>query len=132
MKNLYYYNFYFLTVFSKLVNKRNTDYAFSGMSYLTLLMGSNVFTILSLIAKYETIEINPIVYSMLVMLPIMGINYLLLIRNNKSENIINLYAEKWKSKEKYNSIFLIFFLIYVVLSVISCGYTAYLIKNHLM
>ena len=131
MKNIYYYSFYFLSAFIKIVNKRNKDYAFSGMAFLVMLMTFNVFTILSFTIKYEIIEINPYILSIFIMLPLMGINYYFLISNNKSRGIINLYEEKWKLK-KNDFIYLIVFLFYVIISILSCGYAAYLIKNHQM
>lgn len=130
MGNVYFYSYFFLSSFIKVINKRNGDYRFSGMALLTMFMGFNVFTIISIIFKGKINTINPFLISILITLPLFAINYFFLIGNDKSEIIYTCFRKKWKTEKKKGIIYLIFFLLYAVISLISCGYIAYLIKNH--
>lgn len=132
MKNFYYYSFYFLSFFIKAVNKRNNDYKFSGMAFLTMLMGINLFTIVSILFKYEIYSINPYIFSLIVAIPLLVLNYNFLYRNNKGKEIFSFYNKKWRLNKKEGMIYLFAFLLYIITTMFFGGYVAYLIKNHLM
>lgn len=132
MKDLYYYSFYFLSIFSKALNKRNTDYAFSGVAFLTTFMGFNVFTIFFFFKKHRMIEINPYFLSIVIMLPLLAINYYCLISNNKSGKIIDEYKKRWHLRKKGDYTYLIILLVYIIASMSLCGYAVFLVKNDLM
>ncbi len=132
MKTFYYYSFYFLSFFINAVNKRNNDYKFSGMGFLTVLMGINLFTIVSILYKYEINKINPYVFSLVVTLPLFAFNYNFLYRYNKGEKIFCFYKKKWELNKKEGMIYLFAFLFYAIITMFFGGYVAYLIKNHLL
>ncbi len=129
MRNVYYYSFYLLASFSKKVNKSNSEYAFSGMAYLSLLMSFNLFTLFSPLRVYQIIKLKGSLLYIAFALGIMAINYYFLMANNKSEAIFKYYKERETSKKNKNKKPIIAFCIYVVASLLLCGYTAYLVKN---
>ena len=123
--NLYYYSFYELVLFSKKVNKRNTEYAFSAMAYLTLLMCSNIITLLSFLLILGKVNYNKKTTYILLALLFMTINYYFLIHDGKSKRIIEQYEKAAKSQW-----FSVLFWLYAIVSVILCAYASYLVKTN--
>jgi hypothetical protein len=127
MRNCYYYSFFLLATFSKKVNKNNSEYAFSGMTYLSLLMSFNIFTLLSILELSLNIKFNGSLLYIATGLCIIGINYYLLIANDKSVAILNFYKKNWNVHQNKQA--LVAFIVYVVVSIVLCVYSAYLIRN---
>jgi hypothetical protein len=128
MKSFYYYSFYLLSMFSKRVNKRNSEYAFSGMACLSVLMWFNIYTLLlSPLRLFNIIKIKGSLFYIGIMLCVLVINYNLLIADNKSEGILNFYRERSAYKQNKGSI--IGLCVYIIVSLVLFGYTAYLARN---
>jgi hypothetical protein len=124
MNNFYYYSFYLLSMFSNKVNKKNGDYAFSGMAYLSLLVSSNIFTMLAVLELRGIIKIKGTFLYIAVAVSVLIINYFFLMTDNKSALIIEFYQQR-----RLGKVYDAAFYIYVLLSLISCGCTAYLVRN---
>jgi len=124
MSNFYYYSFYLLSMFSKKLNKKNRDYGFSGMAYLSLLVSSNIFTMLAILELRGIIKIKGTFLYIAVALSVMVINYFFLMTDNKGASIIEFYQQRRQDKV-YDAAF----YTYVLLSLITCGCTAYLVRN---
>jgi hypothetical protein len=75
MNNFFYYSFYLLSMFSNKVNKKNSDYAFSGMAYLSLLVSSNIFTMLAVLELRGIIKIKGTFLYIAVTVSVLIINY---------------------------------------------------------
>lgn len=129
MKNFYYYFFYTIANFARRVNKRDKDFSFSSLIFLSLCVGLNILSIIFLIDGFTSISIN-INASILVMSAIVyGVNYLILMKNGKSIKIIEFYDRRFENhKPKLMSILLV--ICYIVFSYGICIYTAYLTKGN--
>lgn len=125
MRNLYHYSFYLLTSFTKKVNRKNLDPAFSGIAYLSVLMGFNLFTVLSFLELSNFIKVRGKAVYIGILLGMLVINYLLLYK--RSDEIISLYSAR--SLSGRNRWPLIFFLLYVVISLLLAAITAYLVRS---
>jgi hypothetical protein len=125
MKNFYFYFFYLLTSFTKKINRRNFDPAFSGIAYLSVLMGFNLFTLLSFLELNNFIILKGKAVFICILLGVFAINYILLYK--RSDTIINFYTERRLSVQ--NKWPLLMFLLYVVISLLLVAYTSYLVRN---
>ncbi len=131
VRNFYYYSFYFLAESIRKVNKNNKDYLFSGVAFLSMLMMLNTFTIIYLIFRYNVKAINPYLLSLCIAIPLLGLNYYFLLRNNRGKEIVEL-CKKNKTLIKTYYLNLVMFILYVVVTFASTGYIAYLIRHHLL
>ena len=98
--NLYYHFFYLLTKFSKWINKRNSEYAFSGMAYLSVCMVFNVMAILFAFEIFSQFNAHLLKWHIFLSLAIIGLNYILLMRNGKHKQIINHYDGRDNQNKK--------------------------------
>jgi len=128
MNNFYYYLFYAIASFARRVNKRDKDFTFSSLIFLSLCVGLNILSIIFIIDGLTSVSLN-IKVSILVMAAIVfGINYLLLMKNDKDVKIIEYYDRKYENQKRsfWKNIFVI---TYVVFSYGLCIYAAYLTKT---
>ena len=129
--NLYYYFFYVMAVFSRSVNKRDKDYAFKALAFVTVCTGLNILTIIFLLVdfRYNKAEINFICG--LLMAGVFIINYYILFHGGKGNEIITSF-DKSETSKKWNRKRLAIVIAYIVLSFVTCGITAYLTKENLV
>lgn len=128
MKDFYYFGFYLLSMFSRRVNKGNSEYAFSGMACLSVLLWLNIYSLLlSPLRLFDIIKTKGNLFYIGTMLCLLMVNYYLLIANNKSEAIFNFYKEREASKHNKRAV--IGFWIYVIASLILGGCAIYLVRN---
>jgi|GEM_PF-6463016 len=128
MRNVYYYSFYLLSMFAKKVNKRNSEYAFSGMACLSVLIWFNIYTLLlSPLRLFNILKVKGSVFYIGVMLCVLITNYYLLIADNKSETIIHYYNEHKEARSKKR---LIGFCMYVAFTLLLAALTGYLVRNN--
>lgn len=130
MSNIYYFFFYSVAMFVKKINKNDSDYAFSSVVFISSCMICNVLSIVLLINKYQSAGLNPTLTSILIGLPLIALNWYLLMSNAKAETIVALYDEKYQNKS-YSPLSLFFVILYIVFSYGSCIFIAYLLRNHL-
>ncbi len=131
MSNIYYFFFYSVAMFVKKINKNDSDYAFSSVVFISSCMICNVLSIVLLINKYQSAGLNPTLTSILIGLPLIALNWYLLMSNAKAETIVALYDEKYQNKS-YSPLSLFFVILYIVFSYGSCIFIAYLLRNHLL
>lgn len=130
MSNIYYFFFYSVAMFVKKINKNDSDYAFSSVVFISSCMICNVLSIVLLINKYQSAGLNPTLTSILIGLPLIALNWYLLMSNAKADTIVALYDEKYQNKS-YSPLSLFFVILYIVFSYGSCIFIAYLLRNHL-
>jgi hypothetical protein len=58
MNNFYYYFFYTVALFAKRVNKRDKDYSFSSLMFVSLCMGLNILSVIFLLKKFTSLLVN--------------------------------------------------------------------------
>lgn len=131
MSNIYYFFFYSVAMFVKKINKNDSDYAFSSVVFISSCMICNVLSVVLLINKYQSAGLNPTLTSILIGLPLIALNWYLLMSNAKAETIVALYDEKYQNKS-YSPLSLFFVILYIVFSYGSCIFIAYLLRNHLL
>lgn len=131
MSNIYYFFFYSVAMFVKKINKNDSDYAFSSVVFISSCMICNVLSIVLLINKYQSAGLNPTLTSILIGLPLIALNWYLLMSNAKADTIVALYDEKYQNKS-YSPLSLFFVILYIVFSYGSCIFIAYLLRNHLL
>jgi hypothetical protein len=87
-------------------------------------MTANVFSVISFLELTNTITItsNSLLYIAIAVV-LLFINYRILIANGKSSTILIDYEEKVTSTMR------VIFIVYLVVSVLLCAYTAYLVRN---
>ena len=125
--NIYYHFFYLLTKFSKWANKRNSEYAFSGMAYLSMCMVFNVITVLFAVEFWNHFNVHLVKWQILLSLAVIGLNYFFLMHKGKYKKIINHYESGYKhNKNKSVKAILVF---YIIMSNALCFYLAYLVRN---
>jgi hypothetical protein len=125
--NLYYHFYYLLTKFSKWVNKRNSEFAFSGMAYLSICMAFNIITLLFALEFWRHFNAHLLKWHIVLSLAVIGLNYLLLMHNGKYKKIISHYDAIYNQK-KSQSVKVILAL-YIIVSNGLCFYLAYLVRN---
>jgi len=130
MSNIYYFFFYSVAMFVKKINKNDSDYAFSSVVFISSCMICNVLSVVLLINKYQSAGLNPTLTSILIGLPLIALNWYLLMSNAKADTIVALYDEKYQNKS-YSPLSLFFVILYIVFSYGSCIFIAYLLRNHL-
>jgi hypothetical protein len=129
MKKIYYFSFYFLYMFVKMLNKRNPDYSFSAIAYLSTFMMLNLMNILLYFLPKIIIEINPTLFAVIISLPILALNYYLLQFKNKDKQLIKTYNYEWQSNKKKNIKYLVAFLLYLTITIAFCFYGTPIAKN---
>jgi len=117
-------------MFVKKINKNDSDYAFSSVVFISSCMICNVLSVVLLINKYQSAGLNPTLTSILIGLPLIALNWYLLMSNAKADTIVALYDEKYQNKS-YSPLSLFFVILYIVFSYGSCIFIAYLLRNHL-
>lgn len=131
MNNFYYYIFYKFCLVARKVNKRDNDYMFTALIALSVLFGMNILTIYFVIKEVYGLRFNVKVAPLIIMGTIYGLNYYLLMRNNKGVRIMDYFdSESENNKQIIWKAILV--IIYVVLTFIVCGVVAYLTKYHLI
>jgi uncharacterized membrane protein YbhN (UPF0104 family) len=129
MNNFYYYLFYTIARFARRVNKRDKDFTFSSLIFLSLCVGLNILSIIFIVDRLTSVSLN-IKVSILIMAAIVfGINYLLLMKNGKDVKIVEFYDNKYENR-KHNFWNVFFVIGYVVFSYGICIYAAYLTKGN--
>ncbi len=126
MNNVYYYAFYILTKFFTRINKNDKDPAFTSLMILSTPTFLNLLSIIIAfngISNHES-QSRVSIISFFTVLPIVGINYLILIFNKKREKIISFFDEQDKNPN-YLKVAIISF--YFILSFTLCIHLA--IKN---
>ena len=118
-------------MFAKKINKRDNDFAFSSIAFMSVCLVCNVFAIAIILENLNIITINIKLASILVGISAIGINYFLLMRNNKSKEIIAYYDKEYESK-KYSKWWVGFVIFYIIFSYAFCIYFAYLKRNQLL
>lgn len=128
MNNFYYYLFYSIAIFARKINKRDKDYTFSSLMFLSLCVGLNILSVIFLIDKFTSASLNIRISILLMVIIVFGANYLLLMRNGKDVKIIEFYEKKNDSRK---SLFWKRFLvvIYILFSYGLCIYAAYVTKK---
>ncbi len=127
MNNFYYYFFYSIATFARRVNKRDGDFTFTSLIFVSLCIGLNLLAIIFIIDGFTSFSLN-IKVSILIMAAIVfGVNYLLLMKNGKDSKIIQFYDSKYESR-KHNFWNVFFVIVYIVFSYGICIYAAYLTK----
>lgn len=129
MNNFYYYLFYTIARFARRVNKRDKDFTFSSLIFLSLCIGLNVLSIIFITDSLTSVSLNIKVSILIMAAIIFGVNYLLLMKNGKDVKIIEFYDNKYKNRK--HSFWNVFFVIgYVFFSYGICIYAAYLTKGN--
>lgn len=122
----YYYMFFRFCMVSRKINKNDQDFAFTSTILITLLMGLNLFTIVMLVKLTKHIELNLLIFPIIIMIPIFCLNYLLLMSKGRSSDIIASFESKKRN------VFWDFLLIaYVSVSLAGCILLAQLVRDNL-
>lgn len=128
MNNFYYLIFYMIANFARKINKREKDYTFSSLIFLSLCMGLNALSIVFLLRAFTSIQINIKGIVIIIAAIVFFVNYLLLMRNKKDEKIIDFYDREYQNKKVSSSI--IFWVVaYVVFSYSFCIFSTSLAKG---
>jgi glucan phosphoethanolaminetransferase (alkaline phosphatase superfamily) len=131
MNNIYYYFFFVIADCVRKLFKGNKEFAFSALCYITTFEMCNVLLIVDLFFRSRVKEINPILLIITIIIPIFSLNYFILMNNKKNEFIITFYETKYKN-QKQSILVRILFLVYIVSSLLSTAYVAYLVRNNLL
>ena len=132
MSNLYYHSFYLIvTFFRKIYKKEYEDPNFASVCVLSLCFASHIVIIMGIIGLPNIGQQAMKLYTALFILPVLCLNYYFLMHNNRADKILKYYDEKYK--ERNISIWTLILIIgYIIISFVSCGYLAYLLRNHLI
>lgn len=116
MDNFYYLFFYKLCIFFKWINRRQKDiYRFSSYIFITLCESLNVLSFLVYLQSKIHFTLSTITtYEMCI--PLLLLNYFILMANGKDKKIFNYYEERYFEKSN-NSISSIIVFTYAFLSI---------------
>src|SRR4051794_19448190 len=125
MNNIYYYTFYLLTNQARKINSKDKDPVITGMIWLSLPIFLNVESLFMLAngTHYHESEGQVFIKIGTMGLSVLLINYYLLIRNKKYQQIIEFFDEKYKHT-KHNTLTILLIIIFFVFSFASCIYIA--------
>lgn len=127
MNNFYYYFFYSIAIFARRVNKRDRDFTFSSLIFVSLCIGLNFLGIIFIIDGFTSVSLNIKVSIIIMAAIVFGVNYLLLMKNGKDTKIIQFYDSKYENR-KHNFWNVFFVIAYIIFSYGICIYAAYLTK----
>ena len=129
MNNFYYYLFYAIANFARRVNKKDKDFTFSSLIFLSLCIGLNILSIIFLLDGLTSVSLNIKTSILIMAIIVFGINYLLLMKNGKDVKIIQFYDNKYENqKPGFWKNFCV--IAYVVFSYGTCIYAAYLTRKN--
>lgn len=128
MNNFYYYLFYTVAIFARRINKRDKDYTFSSLIFVSLCVGLNILSVIFLVDRFTPVSLDIKVSILIMAAVVFGVNYLLLMKNRKDVKIIEFYDKRRKS-DKSTFLKRVFVISYIILSYGLCIYVAYLTKK---
>ncbi len=128
MNNFYYYFFYTVAIFARRINKRDKDYAFSSLIFVSLCVGLNILSVIFIVDKFTSVSLNITTSILLMAAIIFGVNYLLLMKNGKDVKIIEFY-DNMQRNHKATFWKRVFVIGYIFLSYGLCIFAAYITKK---
>lgn len=121
----YYYMFFRICMVSKKINKNDQDFAFTSTVVVSLLMGLNLFTLVMLIKLIKHVELNLLIFPVIILIPLFIVNYFLFMNKGRSNDIIASFESK---KRKAFWDFLL--ILYVTVSFAGCILLAQLVRDN--
>jgi hypothetical protein len=124
--NIYYYTYYILAKAVKKLNRRDTDFAFTGIMILDLLIAFNIITIVSYIGGKAFIHTQPKLIGGGLAVFVGIINYFILMRDKKYKTIISEYDAKYRPVNRWH---ILLVATYAISSFAISIYIATIVRN---
>ncbi|PZX66074.1 hypothetical protein LX80_00574 [Hydrotalea sandarakina] len=125
MNNFYYYVFYLLVKIAKKINKRDLDPAFTGIIWISIPVILNVLSLFFYFTQGTSndTEGEIYLYAAVITLPVLIMNYYILLHNEKSLKIIQ-YFDSLHLNKRICLIRIFIIIIYYIFSILLCLYLA--------
>ena len=127
MNNIYYYFFYVVAIFSRRINKKDPDYAFTGVAFISACFSANLGSVMLLVVDIKRIKNYPGLLSILLAGAVFTVNYYLIKVKGGRENIIRYYDELYENK-KHSPLLIFLIWLYVISSFVLLFYIAYKVR----
>lgn len=117
--------FYLLGRLVHKIRKDDEDFAFTALILISIPIGLNVLSVMMLLngIEYRASKQTNFFLALFIFVPIVAINYFLLMRNNNHEKIMSYFREKYKDTN-HSFLVILLIVIYIIASISLCVYLA--------